>query len=391
MDVSRIASLVAALALAAPLAARAQEIPRRLGASVDSWSDPNPGVRYLRRTYDEPHIEVHALVIDLEHDGVRVIATAQDQRWETVSTFAEERDAAAAINGGFWGMWQRPSGVTAGGGEVWDTSEPSPDFGHFAVRRDGRAVVRGPGEGEDERSLRVITEAISGRPVLVRRGRVDEETLDAFGTSNHRQPRTAVGVSRDGHRVVMVVVDGRQSHSRGLTLYQLARQLIELGAHRAINLDGGGSSVMYLRQAGGVVSSPSRGRWVGMLGMDESETRRVRSNEGTREVYVRGIEREVMTHLAVIAPPPANAVPVEGARSALGDDLSSRRPSFAPPESAPFRLGQARELVYPALYAGVPALVIFLIFLIVRRLSSGRANPRATSARARTPAGSSRT
>ncbi len=382
---TRLLTLCLALALSNSVAA--QEIPRRLGDPIDSWSDPNPGVRYLHRTYDEPRIAVHALVVDLTVEGVRVVATAQSERWGAVSEFARQRGAAAAINGGFWGTWQRPSGVSAGGGEVWDNAEPSPDFGHFAILRSGRAVVRAPGQGEDPRSLSRITDAVSGRPLLVSRGRVDVAVLDAFTTSNQRQPRTAVGVSRDGRRVILLVVDGRQSHSRGLTLYQLARQLVELGAHRAINLDGGGSSAMYVRQAGGVVSSPSRGRWAELVGLDETDTREVRDHEGVREVYVRGTEREVMTHLAVIAPAPEHSVAVEGSQSSLADGLSFERPR--PTTSRrPIRLGRLRELLYPALYVTVPVSLLILMAWLGWRFSSRRATPRARSARARTLVGS---
>jgi exopolysaccharide biosynthesis protein len=55
--------------------------------------------------------------------------------------------------------------------------------------------------------------------------------------------RTAIGVDRDGHRLIIIVVDGRQSDwSIGITLPELARRMIDAGANDAINLDGGGSS-----------------------------------------------------------------------------------------------------------------------------------------------------
>lgn len=366
-----------ALALLVPSLAAAQEIPRSLGAAVDTWSEPNPGVRYLRRTIESPPIAIHALVVDLRADGVRVVATPEAERWGTVGDFAREHDAAAAINGGFWGVWQRPAGVTAGGGGVWGTSAPDPEFGHFGIRSDGRAVVHGPGEGEDERSLSRLTEAVSGRPLLVTGGRIANEVLDTFETSNLRQPRTAAGVSRDGRTVVLVVVDGRQSHSRGLTLYQLARLMVELGAHRAINLDGGGSSTMYVERAGGIVSSPARGRWVRALGLEESETRRVRTRHGEREAYVRGVEREVMNQLAVIAPPPADAVAVRGADSALGDGLGlpsrPRAAAFVPARTDPIRLGVAREWMLPAAYVLAPLALLAICAVALRRLVRRRA------------------
>ncbi len=381
--------LIAVLAVLAPRPAFAQEITRRLGEPVDSWSEPNPGVRYLHRTYDAPPVAVHALVVDLSR--ARIVATPERDRWSSVSSFADANEAAAAINGGFWGLWQRPCGITAGGGERWESGEPDPEFGHFGVRRDGRAVVNGPGEGEDASALARLGEAVSGRPILLRRGELDTETLDAFETSNLRQPRTAVGVSRDGRTAYLVVVDGRQGHSVGFTLYQLARTLEELGAWRAINLDGGGSSAMYVREAGGLVSSPARGRWTRRLGIgDPSERERVRRRGGEREVYVRGVEREVMNQLAVIADPPESRVAVRSGDILLdGLPPAPRLATFGP--AAPIRIGRVREWLVPAASLLAPLFGLGALFALGRRLSSWRAARRARRSAARTPSRSSRT
>jgi hypothetical protein len=77
---------------------------------------------------------------------------------------------------------------------------------------------------------------------LVENGRVVTS-----GDSLH--PRTALGIKRDGS-VVLYVVDGRQSHSRGLSLEDLAKHMIALGCVDAFNLDGGGSSALYARFPG---------------------------------------------------------------------------------------------------------------------------------------------
>lgn len=58
-------------------------------------------------------------------------------------------------------------------------------------------------------------------------------------------PRTAAGIAADGSLILMVV-DGRQSQSRGVSLTELAHMMRSIGAVRAINLDGGGSSAMVL-------------------------------------------------------------------------------------------------------------------------------------------------
>ena len=351
------------------------EVTRREGDALDVWSEPNPGVRYLRRTVADPALSLHALVVDLSHPGVSVVTTAEDERWDSVSGFARRRGAVAAINGGFWTMLQTPCGVTAGAGEPWSNSTTDPDFGHLAIQADGRAFVRGPGQSEDVRSLARLEGAVSGRPVLVERGEPTTEQLDSFPSANLKQPRTAVGVSRDGRTLILVVVDGRQGHSRGLTLYQLARVLIELGADRAINLDGGGSSAMYVAEAGGVVGSPAAGRWARAVGLAPDETRRVRRRGRVREAYVRGVEREVLNHVAILAPAPA--VAVEASQSALADglgDLEPRdstqggEPLFVPARRSMFRVGRVREVLYPAAMFGVPIAVALALLWLARRL-----------------------
>jgi hypothetical protein len=92
-------------------------------------------------------------------------------------------------------------------------------------------------------------EAVGGRPVLVRDGviaaRLDSVGRSGFATSRH--PRTAAGMSRDGSRVLLVTVDGRQvPYSDGMTLDELAALMHALGAHNALNLDGGGSTTMVI-------------------------------------------------------------------------------------------------------------------------------------------------
>jgi len=91
--------------------------------------------------------------------------------------------------------------------------------------------------------------AISGETILLRDGEVvarDDRFL---------HPRTAVGIDRDTGEVLLLVIDGRQQHSRGYTMVELARMMKRLGAEAALNLDGGGSSTMTVRDK--VVNRPS--------------------------------------------------------------------------------------------------------------------------------------
>ena len=90
-------------------------------------------------------------------------------------------------------------------------------------------------------------EAVGGRPLLVRDSAIvaDVDTTGQPGFSTSRHPRTAVGLARDGRRMILVAVDGRQKpYSDGMTLRELANLMLALGARDALNLDGGGSTTM---------------------------------------------------------------------------------------------------------------------------------------------------
>jgi exopolysaccharide biosynthesis protein len=69
-----------------------------------------------------------------------------------------------------------------------------------------------------------------------------------------------VGLSADGRTLALIAVDGRQQASVGATLAQLGRLVVELGYPQAVALDGGGSTQMVRKPAGGalaVVNTPS--------------------------------------------------------------------------------------------------------------------------------------
>jgi hypothetical protein len=99
---------------------------------------------------------------------------------------------------------------------------------------------------------------IGGGPQLVRAGAaIAAAEAEHFNEdfSRRRHPRTAVGMRDDG-KLVLVTVDGRQPRkSVGLTLEELAQLMIELGCREALNLDGGGSTTLVIRNR--VVNSPS--------------------------------------------------------------------------------------------------------------------------------------
>ena len=92
-------------------------------------------------------------------------------------------------------------------------------------------------------------DALPGGPLIVRGGRMTppaDWVEEGFSHARHngpRHPRSAVGVTAGGE-VLLVTVDGRQSHSVGMTMWELAELMRDLGARHALSLDGGGSTTM---------------------------------------------------------------------------------------------------------------------------------------------------
>lgn len=110
---------------------------------------------------------------------------------------------------------------------------------------------------ESKRRSHLVEDAVAGVPRLIRNGKLDipwekEKSSKSFVETRH--PRTAVAKLNDG-KLLMIVVDGRSESSGGIGLANLANYLVQLGATDAMNLDGGGSSTMFLD--GQVVNKPS--------------------------------------------------------------------------------------------------------------------------------------
>ena len=100
-------------------------------------------------------------------------------------------------------------------------------------------------------------DAVAGVPQLIQGGRInitwqDERSSKAFVETRH--PRTAVAKLKDG-KFLMITVDGRTDASGGIGLQDLAEYLLTLGATDAMNLDGGGSTTMFVN--GKIVNHPS--------------------------------------------------------------------------------------------------------------------------------------
>ena len=177
--------------------------------------------------------------------------------------YIENFNIIAATNGtGFNIQTGQPAGLLVMNGIEYN---PCDSYGFFGITKDGKAVVGTYNEYQTiyknniQEGLACFgnTLVVDGEIKLIGSGVGESD----YWTS--RASRTAIGVTKTG-KVVMVVVDGRQEpFSCGATPYELAQIMYDAGCVAAINLDGGGSST-YLAKGEGenelsLVSNPSDG------------------------------------------------------------------------------------------------------------------------------------
>lgn len=221
-----------------------------------------PGILFVSETRTNPPQRLFVAQVDLmnPHVHLRVAPGGPDPdgpgKWET--TLLEPTKIAArekfdfVVNGDFF----TARGVNDGEGTN----------SHFGASQ--WATVAGPAvtdgriwsEGTNARPCLVVHtnhsvsiemvlhpapddwEVISGNVMLVHDGQV------VTHANNARHPRTVVGLDADRTRLVVLVVDGRKPGiATGMTYDELGAEMLRLGCREALNLDGGGSSVMAVR------------------------------------------------------------------------------------------------------------------------------------------------
>lgn len=239
------------------------------GVSVFSGVDLGTPLRawYARVDLQSPEIEILVMGSD-EEDGR-----------ETATSMADDLDACIVVNGGYFRMDLNPSrhvGLLVSRGQMLRGATPgmfkkdvryeiaraalgfsnsrSADIAWVTSRGDSvfawpAPPSHSPGTPAPKLDYALaeyweVTDAVSGGPSLLKDGAlritVDEEVFFDSSIPNVH-PRTAAGLTREGELILMVV-DGRQSSSRGVNLVELARLMSQVGAVDALNLDGGGSS-----------------------------------------------------------------------------------------------------------------------------------------------------
>lgn len=217
------------------------------------------GITYQRKVYStpRPHI-VNAVTIDLTKSRIRPFVSPSisgNNVAMKTSEFIRKHDLNLAINGSFFYPFTENT--------PWDYSPRSGDKAHTL----GENISNGIRYGKATKDWNVLcfngsnlaqialdnhcpegtVQGVAGQEILVKNGTsiIDYETK-AYG-------RSAIGINKQGNKLWLFVVDGKQPfYSEGATLSELAKIAVDLGCDRAINLDGGGSTTLAVKQSGKV-------------------------------------------------------------------------------------------------------------------------------------------
>ena len=204
-------------------------------------------------------------VLEIPDTAQYTLAFAYEPRRTKTSEMARRHGAVAALNGSFFDMDQhfpicylRIDSVDIG------ENTPGKDtvnrkyyqYGTLCLCGDSVLILKTDSSRHWEEGLSFPNIMTAG-PLLIWHDTLQYMRDDrTFVTNRHN--RTAVGIREDG-TVLLFVADGRAKEAEGLSLTELQQLLRWLGCRDALNLDGGGSSTLYLNIGNykGVANCPS--------------------------------------------------------------------------------------------------------------------------------------
>ena len=231
------------------------------------------GLEYQYIEIQKPRINrAHILRVDLKNPNIKPsIIVAKDPdgsgpaEAELTNPFklANKNEVLAFINTNPWDSFPNKEGkrnrnwfegqpvdidgLAISGGKIRSNTQPRESS--IWLNNEGQLILGGKPENEK------VQEAMNGFQLITKEGNI------IVSPDNSIHPRTAIGTNKNGKLIWLVVVDGRQKgYSEGMNLFELASLMVDLGCWNATNMDGGGSSIMGMIEADGMIklmNSPS--------------------------------------------------------------------------------------------------------------------------------------
>lgn len=185
----------------------------------------------------------------------------EEKALKHTSEFGKSANAIAAINGDFFDVKNGGSQdfIKSDGKVISQNTSPGGkraihQKAAIAIDKGKLSILKWDGSADWENSLAAEDIMDAGALLLLDNRK---EKLDTAAFVRLRHPRSAVAVMPN-KRVLFIAVDGRDANAAGMNLIELQNLTKWLGAKDAINLDGGGSTTLWVngKPDNGVVNYP---------------------------------------------------------------------------------------------------------------------------------------
>jgi exopolysaccharide biosynthesis protein len=171
--------------------------------------------------------------------GAGEIAEETSEKAAAASGKATPAPTAPTTNVGYRaGVWSKSVGWSMTDGKLW-SPERNAGFATFWIDSRGHGHMGDPKNVPPD-----AKQLVQGNVWLVR----DGKAVEPKGNAKVRHPRTVLGLDASGTKLTILTVDGRRPGvAMGMNGPEMAEQMIRLGCKNAINLDGGGSTTLVMR------------------------------------------------------------------------------------------------------------------------------------------------
>ena len=216
-------------------------------ANAQDWQKIYDGVDFVQN-FDG----VHAVRIETDLIGVSIIPHVTDKSYQgtgaTPKAWGKAKGLQITVNTNFYNMTTiTPNSIAVSDGDVWHDGN-NDKYAQIGFTKDG--ILKWVRMSSSENAQPWMYNVVSGMGELLVDGKIPSDVLTStacksLGHCSKTRSRTGFGVSQDGKYIYLVVTKGDNSNG-GVKLDRFAEQMKEVGSYFAINLDGGGSSGLYI-------------------------------------------------------------------------------------------------------------------------------------------------
>lgn len=218
------------------------------------------------------YLLINELAVNIKNEDVALkVALAEDEKnkCKKLSEIAKENNALIAVNGGFYSSQEGSLGLVIIDEEVkYAPVKKRPPRTAFGITKEKKIIIdrvkkiQGKIISLGGKIWDNIIYALGAGPRIIKEGNVHLTTdFEMFGRGGNNITKSAarsiLGVLDNENIVLATFSSYKDNHAQGIKLESLAKYLLQLNIKDAVNLDGGGSTGMWIKNI--LVSLPPGG------------------------------------------------------------------------------------------------------------------------------------